>query len=263
MLVSTQQSSSSLSLSSCDSQADKSTTVAPQNLPPRLQQTSPTENESNFQVSTTSQSGSSSSIVTNGRRHRSVLQRGNGIYHSSHLPPPLMSTPPGILYTYPPVIHQPAHIAYNIHSTDELELLACQQQMMNQPTTPLLWLLPSMVSHHHPQFSSSSLSELPTEYLLNSAASFQLTNSFLNPKADEWIPLANDNSSSSLSDNNVYEINFPPLNSTTNNTQTSSNVTNNIEDNSENVDSLSEITSTNNGANHRSPVLTNDTNSSS
>ncbi|CAF0881899.1 unnamed protein product [Rotaria sordida] len=260
-------SSSSSPSSSRDNQNGNSTTISPQNLPPRLRQTSITENESNLQVSSTTlpSTSSSSLTTTNGRRHhhyRSILPRGSSNYYSSHLPPPLMATPPGVLYTYPPTVHQPGHIAYNIRPVDEFEYLAFQQQMMNLPPTPLLWPPPPppstpITSHGHPYFPSYPINELPSPsaYMLNNTTMTQSTNSFLNPEAAEWIPLHNDNELSSRDNNNNIlindEINFPPLNSTTiNNSQTISNVNNHIENDSEQIDASSEIPSTNNNNNN-------------
>ncbi|CAF2873529.1 unnamed protein product [Rotaria sp. Silwood2] len=271
---SSQISSSSSPSSSRDNQSGNSTTISPQNLPPRLRQTSTTENESNLQVSTTtSQSTPSSSTITNGRRHhRSILPRASSNYHSSHLPPPLMATPPGVLYTYPPAVHQSGHIAYNIRPVDEFEYLAYQQQMMNLPPTPLLWPPPTPITHHgHPYFPSYSMNGPSSTYMFNDITMNQLTNSFLNPEAAEWVPLQNDNesssSSSSSSDNNILindENHFPPLNSTTiNNTQTVSNTNDHIEDNSEQIDTSSEIPSANNdndNTNDNSQIQTDNSN---
>ncbi|CAF4618688.1 unnamed protein product [Rotaria sp. Silwood1] len=268
---SSQISSSTSPSSSRDNQSGNSTTISPQNLPPRLRQASTTENESNLQASsTTSQSTPQSSTITNGRRHhRSILSRGSANYHFSHLPPPLMATPPGVLYTYPPIVHQPGHIAYNIRPVDEFEYLAYQQQMMNLPATPLLWAPPPpppMTSHGYPYFSPYSMNGSSSTYMVNNTIMTQSTNSFLNPEAAEWVPSQNDNESSS-SDNHILindETHFPPLNSTTtNNTQTILNVNDHIEDNSEQIDTASEVPSTNNNndnANDNSQIQTDSSN---
>ncbi|CAF3818823.1 unnamed protein product, partial [Rotaria magnacalcarata] len=180
MFVSTLPSPSSSS-SSRDNQSGNSAAISPQNLPPRLRQTSTAENESNLQVpsttSTTSQSTSTLSststtttaTTTNGRRHRSILPRGNSHYHPSHLPPPLMATPPGVLYTYPPAVHHPGHIAYNIRPPDEFEILAFQQQMMNIAPNPLLWshLQTPMSSYGHPYFPAYAMDGSLSGYMLN------------------------------------------------------------------------------------------------
>ncbi|CAF4476480.1 unnamed protein product, partial [Rotaria magnacalcarata] len=80
----------------------------------------------------------------------------------------------------------------------------------------------------------------------------QPSNSFLNPDAAEWVPLHHGSESSS-SDNNILindEINFPPLNSTTINTQTTPNVTEHTDDITEPIDTSSENNSTNNNNNN-------------
>jgi hypothetical protein len=272
-MSSQQSSSSSLSPTSRDNQTGNSTTVSPQNLPPRLRQTSTNENESNSQISSTSQpTPSTTTTTTNGRRHRSILPRGSNNYYSSHPPPPLMATPPGVLYTYPPAVHQPGHIAYNIRPPDELELLAFQQQIMNLPPAPILWppSMPTALSSHvHPHFPAYSMNGLPpSAYIFNNSTTIQSENSFLNPEAAEWIPSRNDNDSSS--DNQILiddEINFPPLNSTTyNNTQTTTvtiNAKDSIEENAEQVDNSSELILTTNNTNDNPPISTDNSNISS
>ncbi len=229
MVIPTQPSSSTT-----DNQTGNSTTISPQNLPPRLRQISSNENDSNsqqsssVQVSTTS---TSQSTATNGRRYRSILPRSNCNYYSPHPPPPLMATPPGVLFPY-----QPGHIAYNIRTPDELELLAFQQQFMNiPPPPPLIWPPPAT----YPHFSSYPMYG-PSPYAYNDSPTTNSNNSLLNPEAAEWVPVHTDNDISS-SDNNILiddEINFPPLNN------------NRIEENNSEpktqIDSSPEINSTNN-----------------
>jgi len=218
MFISTQSSSSSLS-----PPHDNSISVSPLNLPPRLRQTSTNENDSNSQTTatTTSQTTTSStttpSTQTNGRRHRSILPRINNSFLPH--PPPLMATPPGVLYPYPPAVHPPGHIAYNIRSPEELEMLALQQQMFNYPPGTMLW-----PAQGHPAFSPYSIPGMippppppPSAFFENhSSLPQQQANSFLNPDAAEWVPPSTGNCSPSndqiLIDD---EINFPPLNSTT------------------------------------------------
>jgi hypothetical protein len=258
--------SSSSSSSSSSNQTDNSTTVSPQNLPPRLRQTSKTETESNSQLSSNAPTTSQPSLpstTTNGRRHRSIFPRGAYNYYSPHLPPPLMATPPGVLYPYPPTIHQPGHIAYNIRTPDELELFAFQQQIMNLPPPSVLWPQPPtpLSAHVHPHFPPYAMNGLPPAYMFNNLTMAQPANSFLNPDAAEWVPLRNDNDSSSNNDILIDdEINFPPLNSTTNNTQIiTANVKDQIEDNSEQMETSSEIISTNDNQ----PILIDNSNLSS
>ncbi|CAF2581500.1 unnamed protein product [Rotaria sp. Silwood2] len=217
-----------------DNQISNSTTSSSQNLPPRLRQTSTNENDSNLQQSSSQASTTGSQSTTNGRRHRSILPRGSCNYYSSHPPPPLMATPPGVLYPYPPTFHQPGHIAYNIRTPDELELLAFQQHVMNLPP-PLIWPPPATYSH----YPSYSMYE-PSSYLYNNSSTTNSNNSLLNPEAAEWVPPSTDTDVSS-SDNQILiddEINFPPLNN------------NRIEENNSEqqnqVDSSPEIDSINN-----------------
>ncbi|CAF1252724.1 unnamed protein product [Adineta steineri] len=275
MFVSTQQpSSSSSSPTSRDTHTNNSVVVSPQNLPPRLRQTSTTETESTSQVSSTtppnSQPSTTTTPATNGRRHRSILPRGLGSYYS-HPPPPLMATPPGVLYPYPPAVHPPGHIAYNIRPPDELEFYAFQQQIMNLPQTSVIWppTHAGLPPHGHPQFAQYAMNGLPPPYMFNNSVMTQPANSFLNPDAAEWVPSHNDNdipsSSSSSSDNNILiddEINFPPLNSTTNNTHIiPTPIKDHIEDNSEHIETSSETISTNdNTTNDNTPILTDNTN---
>jgi len=196
-----------------DNQTGNSTAVSPQNLPPRLRQISSNETETNVQ-STPPSSSSQVSIqpTTNGRRHRSILPRSNSNYYSPHPPPPLMATPPGVLYPY-----QPGHIAYNIRTPDELELLAFQQQFMNlTPPSPPIW--PPLVTYPH--FPSYSMyGPPPPSYMYNDSSTMDSNNSALNPEAAEWVPIHPDNDQSSSDNNNNNnniliddEINFPPLN---------------------------------------------------
>jgi hypothetical protein len=275
MFISAQKPSSSPT--SRDSQTGNSTSVSPQNLPPRLRQTSTTENDPNSQIPSTTSTTSPSTAApplpaTNGRRHRSILPRGSNNYYSTHLPPPLMATPPGVLYTYPPAVHPPGHIAYSIRPSDEFELLALQQQMMNLPPGSILWPPPTGLSPHgHPLFPSYSMNgpppppPPPSTYMFNNATVTQLTNSFLNPEAAEWVPPPNE--SDSLSENQILiddEINFPPLNSTTNSIQTTTNIKDSNEDNSEPTDDALETTSTNiNNLNDNPSISTDSSNVSS
>jgi hypothetical protein len=266
MFISTQQSSSSSA--SRDSQTGNSTPVSPQNLPPRLRQTSTTENDPNSQVPSTTSSSSSTTApapTTNGRRHRSILPRGSSNYYSPHPPPPLMATPPGVLYTYPPTVHQPGHIAYSIRPSDEFELLALQQQMMNLPPGSILWPPPptGLSPHGHPLFPPYSINgplpPPPSTYLFSNATMTQSTNSFLNPDAAEWVPPSNGNDSSS--ENQILiddEINFPPLNSATNSIQTLANTKDSNEDNSEPIDNATETTSTNTNTLNDTPSISTD-----
>ncbi|CAF0963379.1 unnamed protein product [Adineta ricciae] len=192
-----------------DNSTSNSATVSPQNLPPRLRQTSATENDSNAQQSSSQAPTASPSQAptSNGRRHRSILPRGSCNYYSPH-PPPLMATPPGVLFPYPSSVHQPGHIAYNIRTPDELELLAFQQQLMNMPPS-VLWP-PGSAYPHLPPYSMYESSP----YMYNNPSLMNSNNSLLNPEAAEWIPISTDTDASS-SDNNILiddEINFPPLN---------------------------------------------------
>jgi hypothetical protein len=191
--------------SSSDNQTGNSTTVSPQNLPPRLRQTSASENDSNTQPSSSQVSTTSvhQPPAISGRRHRSILPRGTSTYFSPHPPPPLMATPPGVLFPY-----QPGHIAYNIRTPDELELLAFQQQLMNLPP-PLIWPPPAA----YPHFPPYPMYE-PSPYIYNNSSPMNSNSSLLNPDAAEWVPISTDTEASS-SDNQILiddEINFPPLN---------------------------------------------------
>ena len=211
--VSSQVSSAS-SPSSRDIQTGNSSLAAPPNLPPRLRQTSSTENESTSQTPTAQTSGQPP--ATNGRRHRSILPRGMSDYYSPFPPPPLMATPPGVLYPYAPAVHQPIPIAYNIRPPDDMELLAFQQQFMGMPPPPLVWSSSQapLSSSGHPQFASYIMGEMPPPYLFNNSPVIDSASSYLNPEAAEWVPSQTDDDSS---DNNIIlddEINFPPLNGT-------------------------------------------------
>ncbi|CAF1427817.1 unnamed protein product [Adineta steineri] len=193
-----------------DNQTGNSTTVSPQNLPPRLRQASTSENDSNLQQSTSSlvsTTSNSQPTTTNSRRHRSILPRGSCNYYAPH-PPPLMATPPGVLFPYPPTAHQPGHIAYNIRTPDELELLAFQQQIMNLPPS-VIWPPPSAYAPYSPYSMYG-----PSPYMYNNSSTINSNSSLLNPDAAEWVPTCTDTDTSS-SDNNILiddEINFPPLN---------------------------------------------------
>ncbi|CAF3423887.1 unnamed protein product [Rotaria sp. Silwood1] len=218
-----------------DNQASNSTTVSSQNLPPRLRQISTNENDSNLlQSSSQASTTTGSQPTTNGRRHRSILPRGSCNYYSPHPPPPLMATPPGVLFPYPPTFHQPGQIAYNIRTPDELELVAFQQHVMNLPS-PVIWPPPATYPHY-PSYSMYEASP----YIYNNSSTMNSNNSLLNPEAAEWVPPSTDTDESS-SDNHILiddEINFPPLN------------TNRIEDNNpeqqNQIDSPPEIGSINN-----------------
>lgn len=184
--------------------------VSPQNLPPRLRQPSATENEQNSQQST-APTATQPASTTNSRRHRSILPRGTSHYYAPH-PPPLMATPPGVVYSYPPTIHQPGHIAYNIRTPDELELFALQQRFMNgQPSgAPILWAPPPTA---YPPFAPY-LPYDASPYLFHNSVMADSHSSLLNPEAEEWVPGQSDNETSA-SDNPMLiddEINFPPLN---------------------------------------------------
>ena len=260
MCISTQKSSTSPTPR--DNSTGNSTPVSPQNLPPRLRQTSITENESNSQISSTTQSTAPPSAppTTNGRRHRSILPRGSNNYYSPHPPPPLMATPPGVLYTYPPAVHPSGHIAYNIRPPDDFELLAFQQQMMTLPPGSILWpTSPTGIPPHgHPLFPPYAVNgPPPPAYMFTDPTMAQPTNSFLNPEAAEWVPPVNGIDSPSetpiLIDD---EINFPPLNSTINNTQTTANTKDSSEDNTDQTDTSSETISTNDTLNDNPPIST-------
>ncbi|CAF2128680.1 unnamed protein product [Rotaria magnacalcarata] len=192
-----------------DNQTSNSTTASSQNLPSRSRQTSANENESNSQQSS-SQISTMTGLqsTTNGRRHRSILPRGSCNYYSHHPPPPLMATPPGVLFPYPPTFHQPGHVAYNIRTPDEFELLAFQQQVMNLPS-PLNW---SLEAGYHPYPPYSIYDQ--AAYMYNNSLTMNSNSSLLNPEAAEWVPPITDKDVSS-SDSNILiddEINFPPLN---------------------------------------------------
>ena len=207
MVIPTQASSSAAAAATADNQTNSSTTVSPQNLPPRLRQTSTNENDTNGHGSASSHpttAGSNAQPTTNGRRHRSILPRTNSNYYSPH-PPPLMATPPGVLYPY-----QPGHIAYNIRTPDELDLLAFQQQFMGlPPAPPLIWPPPPAYSHFpvYPMYG-------PPPYAYNHSSAADTNSSLLNPDAAEWVPNHTDSGPSSSNDQILIddEINFPPLN---------------------------------------------------
>jgi hypothetical protein len=121
-----------------------------------------------------------------------------------------MATPPGVLFPYPPTIHQTGHIAYNIRTPDELELLAFQQQFMNL-SPPVIWPPPPTTAYpHFPSYSMYG----PSPYMYNNSSPNNSNDSSLNPEAAEWVPIQTDTDISS-SDNTILiddEINFPPLN---------------------------------------------------
>ena len=257
-------------VSSRDNQTGNSASISPQNLPPRLRQTSTTENDSNSQVpsTTSSSTGPSSSTTTtstvatttNGggssRRHqRSILPRGANNYYTPH-PPPLMATPPGVLFTYPPAVHQASHIAYNIRPPDEFELLALQQQMMNLPGTPVLWPPPAgLPPHAHPFFAPYSIDEIPppAAYLFDNSVMPQSASSFLNPEAAEWVPPPHEDHLSSNNEISIDdEISFPPLTSNKSPIQTVTNT----EENSESNNQSPEPTTTPNNSNDNSTIST-------
>ncbi|CAF1626827.1 unnamed protein product [Adineta ricciae] len=256
--------SKSPSPSSRETQNGGATTVPSQNLPPRLRQTSATEIESNSQVTSTNSQTSvpATATHTNSRRHRSILPRGLSNYYAAHPPPPLMATPPGVLYPYPPTVHQAGHIAYNIRTPDELELYAFQQQMMGLPPTPIIWpsLPNALPPHGHPSFAHYATNEIPPAYLFNSTTVSQPANSFLNPDAAEWIPTQNGHDSSS--DQQILiddEINFPPLNSTATNTQSVCPKDSGSDTGSEhNNDVSSEITPSNTNESNDTPIIETD-----
>ena len=178
--------------------------VSPQNLPPRLRQPSTSDNEQNSQQLPAAAAGTQPASATNGRRQRSFLHRATSHYYSPH-PPPLMATPPGVVFSYPSAVHQPGHIAYNIRTPDELELFALQQRFMNGPPSgaPLLWPPPPSA---YPPFPSY-LPYDSSPYLFNNSAMVDSNSSSLNPEAEEWVPGQGD--PPILIDD---EINFPPLN---------------------------------------------------
>ena len=179
-----------------------STTVSPQNLPPRLRQTSVSESDATTQPPATTTTTTTTSAS---RRHRSILPRPSGNYYSSHPPPPLMATPPGVVFSYPPAVHQAGHIAYNIRTPDELELLAFQQQLMNAPAPqPVFWPPPMS----YPPFTPYGPYESDA-YVLNHGHSLDSNGSFLNPEAAEWVPIRFGHDDPIRIDD---EINFPPLN---------------------------------------------------
>lgn len=260
---------SSSSVSSRDNQTGNSTSVSPQNLPPRLRQASTTENDSNSQLPATTSSSSSSTAppttttttttTTNGggsvRRHqRSIVTRGANTYFGPH-PPPLMATPPGVLFTYPPAVHQPGQIAYNIRPPDEFELLTLQQHMMNLPGTPILW----SPQHAHPFFPPYPMDELPPAYLYENSGVPPSASSFLNPEAAEWVPLPQEDQLSSLNEISIDdEISFPPLTSSKPSTQTVTNTKDSTEEPSEHIEKSSETTTTANNSNDH-PTISPDT----
>ncbi|CAF4324820.1 unnamed protein product [Rotaria socialis] len=196
-------------ITTTDNQTSNSTTASSQNLRSRSRQTSANENDSNSQQSSSQISTTTGSQpTTNGRRHRSILPRGSCNYYSHHPPPPLMATPPGVLFPYPPTFHQPGHVAYNIRTPDEFELLAFQQQVMNLPPS-LNWPLEA----GYPPYLPYSIYD-QSAYMYNNSLTMNSNSSLLNPEAAEWVPPITDNDVSS-SDNNILiddEINFPPLN---------------------------------------------------
>ena len=202
MVIPTQPSSSTTTTTTttADNQTSNSTAVSPSNLPPRLRQTSNSENDSTNPPTATT--------TTNTRRYRSILPRGSSNYYSLYPPPPLMATPPGVLYPY-----QPGHIAYNIRTPDEFELLAFhQQQLMNLSATaagPVFWSPPPPPTAT--AYSPYPMYE-PVPYMYNTPSPMNSNNSFLNPEAAEWTPPSTDTNTSA--DTNLLiddEINFPPL----------------------------------------------------
>lgn len=231
--------SSTVSSSSRENQTGNSTTNSPPNLPPRLRQTSTTENENhsnattgasnnNTTTNTTSTTQSSTSHpTTNGRRNRSIFPRGYPSFYAQHPPPPLMATPPGVLYPYPPVVHPAGPIAYNIRSTEDLEYFAYPQQFVPLPPAPLLWTstsqtgLPTAGPAPYPGYPMADLS---TGYIYNNTAMIPPTMTSLNPEAAEWVPTFQENSSES-SETPIQlddEVSFPPLNGSVGHTVPSS-----------------------------------------
>ena len=263
-------SKSSSSVSSRDNQTGNSISVSPQNLPPRLRQTSTTENDSNSQLPATTSSSTAATTTTtttatttNGggvRRHqRSIVTRGANTYYGPH-PPPLMATPPGVLFTYPPAVHQPGQITYNIRQPDEFELLTLQQHMMNLPGTPILWS-PStgLPPHAHPFFPAYPMDELPPVYLYENSGVPLSTSSFLNPEAAEWVPSPHEDQLSSPNEISIDdEISFPPLTSSKPSTQTVTNTKDSTEEPSEHIEKSSETTTTANNSNDH-PTISPDT----
>lgn len=253
MVIPTQPSSASSSTTTttttADNQTGNSTAVSPSNLPPRLRQTSTTENDSTNPPALTSQvsTTSTTSTTTNTRRHRSILPRGSCNYYSLYPPPPLMATPPGVLYPY-----QPGHIAYNIRTPDELDILNFQQQFMNLPGVPagpLIWPPPPTAAVPYPQYPPYPMYG-PTPYMYNNPSTMNSNNSFLNPNAAEWVPTQTDSNSSS--DTNLLiddEINFPPLNANRTeelNTDQAKSSNDSSPDTTESVDNNDTTTATNN-----------------
>ena len=120
-----------------------------------------------------------------------------------------MTTRPGVLFHYPPAFHQPSHIAYNIRTPEEVELLAFQQHVMNM-SSPLIWSPSTTYPHFLPY---SVYEQLP--YIYNNSSTINLNSSLLNPEAAEWIPTCTYTDVSASDDNILIddEINFPPLNS--------------------------------------------------
>jgi hypothetical protein len=228
---------SQTSSSSHDHQIGTLSNGSPQNLPPRLRQMSSTDIDSNSvtaTIATAATNGTSAtslgthapapSVTTYSRRNRSILPRGYPHYYSQHPPPPLMATPPGVLYPYPPAIHPVGPVAYNIRSAEELEYFALQQQFLNLPP-PLLWQTqtqPSLTSSGHPSFPQYAIAELPPPFMFTDPRAVQSTSFSLNPDAAEWVPSFQDEHSVSVENNILLddEINFPPLNSAAPNIQT-------------------------------------------
>ena len=213
-----QMSSSSSSSSTRENPPGNSTSVSPQNLPPRLRQASTAENEPTAPAASSSSSSQTTVPLApvNGRRHRSILPRAYANFYSQHPPPPLMATPPGVVYSYPPIVHPAGPIAYNIRSADELEYFAYQQQCLGLPP-PVVWSpasQASLSSNGLPTFAPYPMAGLPGGYMFNNPLFVQSTSSALNPEASEWVPSFSDpevdpNENQILLDD---EINFPPLN---------------------------------------------------
>ena len=240
-----QMSSSSSSSSSRDNPPGNSTSVSPQNLPPRLRQASSVENESTAPA-VPSQVASPPAPVS-GRRNRSILPPAYANFYSQHPPPPLMATPPGVLYSYPPIVHPAGPIAYNIRSADELEYLAYQQQCMGLPP-PVLWSpasQASLSSNGLPAFAPYPMAGIPASYVFNNPALVQTSSSALNPEACEWVPSFSDPEAEATETQILLddEINFPPLNSAAASNPPAATVTvkDHLEDNAEPSDSPVEI----------------------
>lgn len=180
-----------------------------QNLPPRLRQGSATENEPTTQSTTSPQANTTNqnqNSTTNQRRHRNLLGKTNYHYCPQHLPPPLMATPPGVVFTYPP-----GHIAYNIRSADDADFYPYQQPFTNVPTNgpPLVW---STISPYHPAYPAYSAYGAST-YPYTMMTTVDSNGSLLNPNAAEWRPSTTYTDDSTAETNILIddEINFPPL----------------------------------------------------